>query len=108
MLGPAIRPMRQYPAMRQVGKAQTKGHRGPRIYGGEHHEHAADDPQQIRVGRKPPRPILRAMMIIQWAAIIHENEGRIANERRHPSCHIRSEEHTSELQSLMRISYAVF
>src|SRR3546814_8913665 len=25
-----------------------------------------------------------------------------------PSCHSRSEEHTSELQSLMRISYAVF
>src|SRR3546814_2275358 len=26
----------------------------------------------------------------------------------HRECHIRSEEHTSELQSLMRISYAVF
>src|SRR3546814_20323025 len=26
----------------------------------------------------------------------------------HPSGHVRSEEHTSELQSLMRISYAVF
>src|SRR3546814_1804742 len=25
-----------------------------------------------------------------------------------PGCHVRSEEHTSELQSLMRISYAVF
>src|SRR3546814_10081856 len=25
-----------------------------------------------------------------------------------PPCHLRSEEHTSELQSLMRISYAVF
>src|SRR3546814_2727697 len=28
--------------------------------------------------------------------------------RRAPSCDSRSEEHTSELQSLMRISYAVF
>src|SRR3546814_4544171 len=27
---------------------------------------------------------------------------------RSPSLHVRSEEHTSELQSLMRISYAVF
>src|SRR3546814_1463761 len=27
---------------------------------------------------------------------------------RHPGRHLRSEEHTSELQSLMRISYAVF
>src|SRR3546814_2015108 len=29
-------------------------------------------------------------------------------ERRAPACGFRSEEHTSELQSLMRISYAVF
>src|SRR3546814_3307215 len=30
------------------------------------------------------------------------------NQSRLPECHHRSEEHTSELQSLMRISYAVF
>src|SRR3546814_6452788 len=36
----------------------------------------------------------------------HDHDG---NERRHRnSCNQRSEEHTSELQSLMRISYAVF
>src|SRR3546814_10881228 len=29
-------------------------------------------------------------------------------ERKHPTLRFRSEEHTSELQSLMRISYAVF
>src|SRR3546814_8674242 len=29
-------------------------------------------------------------------------------DRRNGACHLRSEEHTSELQSLMRISYAVF
>src|SRR3546814_1363858 len=29
-------------------------------------------------------------------------------QRRRPARHLRSEEHTSELQSLMRISYAVF
>src|SRR3546814_1626029 len=37
--------------------------------------------------------------------------GRIAKSNQQESeekCHARSEEHTSELQSLMRISYAVF
>src|SRR3546814_1251437 len=32
----------------------------------------------------------------------------VARRRRVAACHQRSEEHTSELQSLMRISYAVF
>src|SRR3546814_5700315 len=32
----------------------------------------------------------------------------VAAERLHPAAPARSEEHTSELQSLMRISYAVF
>src|SRR3546814_2793850 len=32
----------------------------------------------------------------------------VSEERPHGSLHMRSEEHTSELQSLMRISYAVF
>src|SRR3546814_5395053 len=36
-------------------------------------------------------------------------EGRVPFDRlSHPRNHLRSEEHTSELQSLMRISYAVF
>src|SRR3546814_5055609 len=42
----------------------------------------------------------------------HADEGRQdrarLSRRRHPAGHRRSEEHTSELQSLMRISYAVF
>src|SRR3546814_7659341 len=33
---------------------------------------------------------------------------RIARQRRGAECALRSEEHTSELQSLMRTSYAVF
>src|SRR3546814_9687335 len=33
---------------------------------------------------------------------------RVADKLRRYLCHQRSEEHTSELQSLMRISYAVF
>src|SRR3546814_6708204 len=32
----------------------------------------------------------------------------LKDQRRHPLDQVRSEEHTSELQSLMRISYAVF
>src|SRR3546814_2919379 len=34
--------------------------------------------------------------------------GIVAEERRHAERQVRSEEHTSELQSLMRTSYAVF
>src|SRR3546814_3893278 len=36
------------------------------------------------------------------------NDEKLANTDAHVSIKIRSEEHTSELQSLMRISYAVF
>src|SRR3546814_2347593 len=43
--------------------------------------------------------------VCQLAGIVHE----IEQQRRQPGeVHVRSEEHTSELQSLMRISYAVF
>src|SRR3546814_3440238 len=38
----------------------------------------------------------------------HCRNGAKGNLRAVPVCRIRSEEHTSELQSLMRISYAVF
>src|SRR3546814_1243144 len=38
---------------------------------------------------------------LDWIAVDHWNTDN-------PHIHIRSEEHTSELQSLMRISYAVF
>src|SRR3546814_5516692 len=34
--------------------------------------------------------------------------GEAADQQNEPHLHVRSEEHTSELQSLMRISYAVF
>src|SRR3546814_6448552 len=39
---------------------------------------------------------------------IRSRRGVRPNPERRPSCTRRSEEHTSELQSLMRISYAVF
>src|SRR3546814_6554578 len=46
-----------------------------------------------------------------WAAdrvidVAHRDGGQVACDR--PAAAMRSEEHTSELQSLMRISYAVF
>src|SRR3546814_4664565 len=37
-----------------------------------------------------------------------ERLDRVTSRRRAPTCPTRSEEHTSELQSLMRTSYAVF
>src|SRR3546814_4326660 len=36
------------------------------------------------------------------------DQGQVVADDRHRAVEIRSEEHTSELQSLMRISYAVF
>src|SRR3546814_5027716 len=66
--------------------------------GGQAGEHAArvlDDP--YRQGEGGDRPALCA-----------EGCGRAAPGRGGPQDDGRSEEHTSELQSLMRISYAVF
>src|SRR3546814_7243710 len=58
--------------------------------------------QEIRGGRhrpsRRPRPDLRR----------NPAEGGNRHHRRPTGCSTRSEEHTSELQSLMRISYAVF
>src|SRR3546814_3597253 len=72
--------------------------------------------------RRPPRstrtdtlfPYTTALPISDIEArrrLLERGERRIAARRRgHPRAafHQRSEEHTSELQSLMRISYAVF
>src|SRR3546814_9971825 len=51
----------------------------------------------------------------QWRRPARRRPGRLRQRRgarcapsRHPPAPARSEEHTSELQSLMRISYAVF
>src|SRR3546814_10507148 len=46
--------------------------------------------------------LLPANLGLNWAAYL------VAQERFWPEMGLRSEEHTSELQSLMRISYAVF
>src|SRR3546814_2930239 len=53
---------------------------------------------------------LRAEAISNHAAVLHPRQDCLHFRmiEAEQSCAIRSEEHTSELQSLMRISYAVF
>src|SRR3546814_8689314 len=51
--------------------------------------------------------VLLAARIADGATGAWPSGSRLVCEMR-PTCHNRSEEHTSELQSLMRISYAVF
>src|SRR3546814_4810823 len=79
-------------------------------------------PQHLRWTAFPPQGLARAT-----AVLLHQREGRAPVPRlgardqprgcrcpagavpgSHRQQHARSEEHTSELQSLMRISYAVF
>src|SRR3546814_8243197 len=57
----------------------------------------------------------RSMLTVSFATIVDLRNGlpdrraaRRAGRRNRRAVHVRSEEHTSELQSLMRISYAVF
>src|SRR3546814_6040353 len=50
---------------------------------------------------------------LRWEVVIaFDDDGLLRPRHDYPvpcrACHFRSEEHTSELQSLMRISYAVF
>src|SRR3546814_2191156 len=61
----------------------------------------------IRAARATPRPgRCRSPSAGQPLAV--EHGGIFEAERAHAVQRMRSEEHTSELQSLMRISYAVF
>src|SRR3546814_2609473 len=77
-----------------------------------------DDPASGRRCRMLMRSLLFVPGAMQGAWYCRE-DGRAASGLRHPRlatiwsndderCTTRSEEHTSELQSLMRISYAVF
>src|SRR3546814_5202079 len=76
-------------------------HRRPAIthFGGERGQLAAPSAQQ----RVPARGVARASVIA-----VCGNAGAVAFIGGNPLQTDRSEEHTSELQSLMRISYAVF
>src|SRR3546814_4543537 len=65
--------------------------------------HQCGDFDQGRAHRTDPRRQRHALPV---AGIAHMRDDELACNRR--ACARRSEEHTSELQSLMRISYAVF
>src|SRR3546814_155628 len=63
---------------------------------GDQHEHRGGTDEITR-------PEDRNIMQVEMEAVQEETTGRVTRMD-----HLRSEEHTSELQSLMRISYAVF
>src|SRR3546814_9440651 len=75
------------------------------------------DRDRARAARTRPRPLCsdtgratrrRADLLVDERILLHRGESsRPARAPAHAR-HARSEEHTSELQSLMRISYAVF
>src|SRR3546814_10853194 len=72
---------------------------------GRHLGQAAADDRQLRLLRTqvPARGLARRLHLQDRAARHPEVDRQQPGHRRH----LRSEEHTSELQSLMRISYAV-
>src|SRR3546814_2367006 len=61
----------------------------------------------ISAGLGPPHTPAKLVKLRQPKAVRPMNDKRIGAWNIKPALH-RSEEHTSELQSLMRISYAVF
>src|SRR3546814_9769812 len=77
-----------------------------------------DDPSRFRATPPPPRATLAAALGVAVEALATEPvPGRVHDHWRFTAGgralmlripKLRSEEHTSELQSLMRISYAVF
>ncbi len=85
---PGIRPVGQDAAMRQVGKAQAERHRRPGIDRRQPHQHRARDRQQDRLPREPVRPVAGAGVIIERPALVHQDEGRVADQRRHPPARI--------------------
>src|SRR3546814_9953211 len=64
--------------------------------------------RQAAVRRQPVEHLEPLGLIIAVGHAPRETRHRIARSHRHHIDAPRSEEHTSELQSLMRISYAVF
>src|SRR3546814_4467009 len=71
---------------------------------------AGQTQRQGRTGEEGIRPVgvHRVRAVGQAAGPARRRAGRIRLHRRAANGAARSEEHTSELQSLMRISYAVF
>src|SRR3546814_2547855 len=62
----------------------------------------------ISAGLGPPHTPAKLVKLRQPKAVHPMNDKRIGAWNIKPALHDRSEEHTSELQSLMRISYSVF
>src|SRR3546814_1243114 len=52
--------------------------------------------------------VYRGKRLVNWDPVLKTAISDLEVENREMPGHMRSEEHTSELQSLMRISYAVF
>src|SRR3546814_1730302 len=88
---------------------------------GRHQDEAALDLARIEIADQLPDHDRPFMLVAMVAALDdHRRAGAVGDHRqRHPGDppgvllrrvrdHQRSEEHTSELQSLMRLSYAVF
>src|SRR3546814_8658327 len=86
------------PRARTASRVRHRGHPVLR----RRREVPAGPLQQARRRRRPQRVQLEG----HHATIVTSRAPRPPRE--HPSRRARSEEHTSELQSLMRISYAVF
>src|SRR3546814_4406370 len=81
----------------EQGRARLLRNRAPRRHAEGHHRPPADARRAVRL---PRLPRLRT----EARRAVLEGVGGQAR----PAARKRSEEHTSELQSLMRISYAVF
>src|SRR3546814_5904107 len=79
------------------GMAEAAGHLGRRDSHAEHHRGVGRTRWPMRVG-----------VLLAREEALGVSDAREAQRRRTSVDMTRSEEHTSELQSLMRISYAVF
>src|SRR3546814_4914324 len=94
-------------AIDDAGRSAEEGHR--QEHGRQHH---ADTDQRAAdlVHRFSRRFLWRQMFFLDQAFDIFDDHDRVIDEQADRQDHAeqRSEEHTSELQSLMRISYAVF
>src|SRR3546814_9968027 len=80
--------------------------RSPRAGSGARARRECKDGNHERKTRRPPHPV-DLLLFVSRGATLPPRGIRRRLRRRDEACS-RSEEHTSELQSLMRLSYAVF
>src|SRR3546814_4023579 len=64
--------------------------------------------REVAVAKRPPRVLYHGDLTEQRGLLTMIDAIAQVNSVQAPELRLRSEEHTSELQSLMRISYAVF